>query len=43
MFFEMKKAKGPAQGLLAIKVDAAKKKIATIPHKPKKQAKPKRD
>lgn len=43
MFFETKKTNGPVQGLLAIKVEAAKKKIAALPRKPKKQAKPKRD
>jgi hypothetical protein len=43
MFFEMKKANAPVQGLLAIKVEAAKKRIGTVPHKPNRQAKPKRD
>lgn len=42
MYFEMKKTNAPVQGLLAIKVEAAKKKIATVPRKPKKQGKPKR-
>ncbi|SEK17387.1 MULTISPECIES: hypothetical protein [unclassified Variovorax] len=42
MFFEMKKSNAPVQGLLAIKVEAAKRKIATVPSKPKRQAKPKR-
>jgi hypothetical protein len=43
MFFETKKANPAVQGLLAIKVEAAKKKIATVPRKPKKPAKAKRD
>lgn len=42
MFFEMKKTNTPVQGLLAIKVEAAKRKIATIPRKPIRKADPKR-
>ncbi len=43
MFFEMKTTNTPVQGLLAIKVETAKKRIATVPLKQKKQAPPKRD
>lgn len=43
MFFETRKVpgQGPAQGLLAVKVEAAKKKIATVPRKPRKKTKSK--
>lgn len=37
MFFEIKKSNAPVQGLLAIKVEAAKKKIASVPRKPQKR------
>lgn len=43
MFFETKKTNGPVRGLLAVKVARAKQRIAAVPSKPKKQAKPKRD
>lgn len=43
MFFEMKKANGPAQGLLAIKVARAKQQIAKVPQKPVVKRKNKRD
>jgi len=42
MFFEIKKSSAPVQGLLAIKVEAAKKKIASAPRKPQKRVRPKR-
>ena len=37
MFFEIKKSNAPVQGLLAIKVEAAKKKIASVPRKTQKR------
>lgn len=43
MFFEIKKSNAPVQGLLAIKVEAAKRTIATVPRKLQKKVKSKRD